>query len=77
MRPLSSQNVRMRRFPLILVCSVAALAVALSGSATASNGLSFGHNVDPSLVSTMSNARRRPEPRQRAVPRARLRCTRR
>jgi hypothetical protein len=40
----------MRRFPLLLVCADAAL----SGPATASNSLSFGDNVDPSLVSTIT-----------------------
>src|SRR3954451_14207476 len=44
----------MRRYASLLVCTVAALAVALSGSATASNGPSFGTNVDPSLVSTIN-----------------------
>jgi serine protease AprX len=46
----------MRRLPLVLACSVAALAAALSGSAGASNSLSFGNNVDPSLVSTINGA---------------------
>jgi len=46
----------MHRYPLPLVCFVAVLAVALSGSAGASNGLALGQNVDPSLASLITGA---------------------